>query len=102
MTPKMMMRGDRVEARYRGKSKWYKGKVTRVNSDDTYDIEYDDGDTERRVRKSLVRKIGGDSNARQKNQSMMIQKKKMILREVTALKPDTVANQSGTRAKLLV
>ena len=43
-------RGDRVEARYRGKSKWYKGKITRVNSDDTYDIEYDDGDTERRVK----------------------------------------------------
>ena len=31
----------------------------RVNSDGTYDIEYDDGDVERRVRKSLVRKLGG-------------------------------------------
>ena len=29
----------------------------RVNVDGTYDIEYDDGDVERRVRKSLVRKL---------------------------------------------
>ena len=36
---------------YRGKSKWYKGKIMRVNVDGTYDIEYDDGDVERRVRK---------------------------------------------------
>ena len=52
-----LSRGDRVEARYRGKSKWYKGKIMRVNVDGTYDIEYDDGDVERRVRKSLVRKL---------------------------------------------
>ena len=41
--------------------------MTRVNSDDTYDIEYDDGDTERRVRKSLVRKLGGDSKRKSKS-----------------------------------
>eukprot|EP00903_Cladosiphon_okamuranus_P008645 g8289.t1 len=42
-----MAQGDRVEARYRGKgTKFYKGKISRVNSDDTFDIAYDDGDKE--------------------------------------------------------
>ena len=70
----------------------------RVNPDDTYDIEYDDGDTERRVRKSLVRKIGGDSKRTSKSKYDDTEEED-DLREVTALKPDTVANQSGTRAK---
>ena len=35
----------------------YKGKVARVNTDGTYDITYDDGDSERRVRKSFVRAL---------------------------------------------
>ena len=52
-----LSRGDRVEAEVSEESKWYKGKIMRVNSDGTYDIEYDDGDVERRVRKSLVRKL---------------------------------------------
>ncbi|CAM9249705.1 unnamed protein product, partial [Sphacelaria rigidula] len=42
-----LARGDRVEARYRGKgTKFYKGKISRVNSDGTFDINYDDGDKE--------------------------------------------------------
>jgi len=37
--------GDRIEALYKGKgTRYYKGKVTRVNRDGTYDLEYDDGD----------------------------------------------------------
>ncbi|CAN0526211.1 unnamed protein product, partial [Ectocarpus sp. 8 AP-2014] len=40
-----MARGDRVEARYRGKgTRFYKGKISRVNSDQTFDIAYDDGE----------------------------------------------------------
>merc|ERR1711939_1283937 len=33
--------GDKVEANYKGKGKWYRGKVDRANSDGTYDIKYD-------------------------------------------------------------
>ncbi|GBG28986.1 Cytidine deaminase [Hondaea fermentalgiana] len=53
--------GDRVEARYKGGSKWYKGKISRVNADGSYNIDYDDGDKERRVAASKVRKVGGGS-----------------------------------------
>ena len=53
-------RGDKVEARYGGRSKWYKGKISMVHSDGTYDVLYEDGDKERKVKKSLIRKLGGD------------------------------------------
>ena len=33
--------GAKVEANYRGKGKWYPGKVSRDRGDGTYDISYD-------------------------------------------------------------
>merc|ERR1712100_602174 len=57
-------RGDKVEARYGGKTKWYKGKISMVRSDGTYDVLYEDGDKERNVKKSLIRKIGGRSSGK--------------------------------------
>lgn len=38
--------GDRVQARFNGKIKYFPGKIKSVNRDGTYKIEYDDGDTE--------------------------------------------------------
>ena len=39
--------GDKVEALYKGKgTKWFSGVVKRVNRDGTYEIRYDDGDSE--------------------------------------------------------
>ena len=49
LTPaKLFVVGDKVECNYRGKGKWYTGKVLKVNTDDgiLYDILYDDGDQE--------------------------------------------------------
>ena len=48
--------GDKVEARFGGRDKWYAGKITNARSDGTFDILYEDGDTERRVKKRLIRK----------------------------------------------
>ena len=53
--------GDRVEARYgaqthgRGLTKWYLGSVIAAHSDCTYDILYDDGDSELQVPARFVR-----------------------------------------------
>ena len=46
--PGTIFHGDRIEARFRGKAKWYRGKVVRVNDDETFDVEYDDGDVEQK------------------------------------------------------
>ncbi len=48
--------GDRIEARYRGLSaRHYPGKITKVNEDGTYDILYDDGDSERNAKAEHIR-----------------------------------------------
>ncbi|CAN0537595.1 unnamed protein product, partial [Ectocarpus sp. 12 AP-2014] len=36
--------GQKVEGRFRGKGRWYKGRIVGVNAGGTYDVRYDDGD----------------------------------------------------------
>ncbi|CAN0304851.1 unnamed protein product, partial [Scytosiphon promiscuus] len=49
---------DRVEARYRGRgTKFYKGKVARVHSDGTLDVDYDDGEKEIGIAEEHVRSL---------------------------------------------
>ena len=56
-----LSRGDRVQARFRGRAKWYNGKVLRVSRDGQHaDIEYDDGDTEDQVPRHFIRVVDDD------------------------------------------
>ncbi|CAN0116800.1 unnamed protein product, partial [Hapterophycus canaliculatus] len=56
-------RGDRVEARYRGKgTKFYKGKISRINSDGTLDVAYDDGEKETGIAEEHVRSLAPSAN----------------------------------------
>jgi hypothetical protein len=55
--------GSKVEAKYNGGSRYYKGKITRKRLDGTFDILYDDGEKEMGVDKSLIRSLGGDGKA---------------------------------------
>lgn len=56
-------RGDCCEARWKGGTKWYAGKISRVNSDGTYDVLFDDGITERGIRKAMVRAVEGNEDS---------------------------------------
>ncbi|RHY25005.1 hypothetical protein DYB32_008559, partial [Aphanomyces invadans] len=47
--------GQKVEARYKQRQKYYKGKIARARSNGTYDIEYDDGEKEIGVAKDMIR-----------------------------------------------
>jgi len=55
-------RGDKVEARYRGGAKFYPGVIKRDNRDDTYDIDYDDGEKEQGVKKRLIKQLKSASS----------------------------------------
>ena len=48
--------GAAVEARYRGKKKFYAGKVAAVK-DGKYTIDYDDGETEKGVAEEMIRAL---------------------------------------------
>src|SRR5210317_2078607 len=37
--------GDEIETNYRGRGRWFPGKIYRINQDGTYHIKYDDGDS---------------------------------------------------------
>merc|ERR1711991_719310 len=54
-TGKKYCRGDRVEAKVKGWTKYYGGEVTRVNDDGTYDIKFDDGERKRGVKTSEIK-----------------------------------------------
>ena len=49
--------GDAVEVRYRGREKYYPGKIRRDCGEGKYDIAYDDGDREKNVEARLIRKL---------------------------------------------
>ena len=57
--------GTKVEARYRGRSKYYSGMIAHVRLNGTYDVHYDDGEKELGVKRDLI-KGGerGDSRSR--------------------------------------
>ncbi len=66
-SPAKFREGDKVEARLSGQSKWTKAKVRRVR-DDTYDLDFDDGEREKRVKPKYIRKRGG-SRSRSRSRS---------------------------------
>jgi hypothetical protein len=51
--------GAKVEGNYRGKGKWCDARIKRVVSDKTYDLDYDDGETEKNVLEENIRMKGG-------------------------------------------
>ena len=50
-------KGDRVEAKLKGWTKYYKGKITRENRDGTYDILFDDGERKSKVDAKLIKSL---------------------------------------------
>ncbi len=48
--------GDTIEARYKGRSRFYPGVIARVHNNGACDIDYDDGEKERMVKEDLIRK----------------------------------------------
>ncbi|KAG7397797.1 hypothetical protein PHYBOEH_000178 [Phytophthora boehmeriae] len=56
--------GDKIKARYKNGTKLFGGEISRVRSDGTYDIKYDDGDVETRVAEASI-----EESSRRKNES---------------------------------
>jgi hypothetical protein len=53
---KRLKKGSRIEALFQGEGdEWYPGVLLKVNADGTYDVEYEDGDTELGVEAADIR-----------------------------------------------
>ena len=60
--------GDRIEAKVSGWTKYYAGEITRVHSDNTYDIKFDDGERKSKVIERQIR-LETSSSARSNSSS---------------------------------
>ncbi|CAM9385942.1 unnamed protein product, partial [Sphacelaria rigidula] len=60
--------GARVEAKYKGRARYYPGKIARVHRDGSFDIDYDDGEKERMVDRSLIRVLQATEGERRRSQ----------------------------------
>ena len=58
---KVFEKGSKIEAMYKGKKNWYSGTVSRSNDNGSYDVTYDDGDSEKGVKVENIRAGAGDS-----------------------------------------
>jgi hypothetical protein len=47
-----------VEARHGGGVEWYAGKIVRIRTNGSYDIKYEDGDKEQKVKRDFIRLPG--------------------------------------------
>ena len=47
--------GSIVEADYRGRGKYYAGKISRVRLNGTFDVDYEDGEKESGVPRTAIR-----------------------------------------------
>jgi hypothetical protein len=59
--------GTKVEGNYRGRGKWFPGRIKRDRGNDCYDIDYEDGESESNVEKSLIRKMKEEKQKDKKN-----------------------------------
>ena len=67
-------KGDRVEAKLKGWTKYYKGKITKENRDGTYDILFDDGERKSKVDAKLIKSLEKKTKKRNLSRSVKGQK----------------------------
>jgi hypothetical protein len=91
--------GQRVRARWEQKTTYYTGVIKEVHEDDTYDILYDDGDTENDVE---VRFIKVDLRAARKEMKILekLQKKQETDASLSHVDPLAVASPKVSLLRL--
>ena len=78
-------KGDRVEAKLKGWTKYYKGKITRENRDGTYDILFDDGERKSKVDAKLIKSLETKRKRRRKRQSVAMGQTVMMMMMMTLM-----------------
>ena len=93
-------KGDRVEAKLKGWTKYYKGKITRENRDGTYDILFDDGERKSKVDAKLIRSLKRKRKRPRKRQSVAMGQMMMMMMIMTLMMIKTIRQyQKGDRVE---
>jgi hypothetical protein len=93
--------GATVEARYKGRARYFPGTIAHVNSDGTYDINYDDGTPELGVSPELVKAVGTTTAAAAVNSSSsatdsVSEQQQQQQAVASGSQPDTTAAHAAT------
>ena len=56
--------GSKIECNFRGRGKYYPGKISRVRLNGTYDIAYDDGEVEMGVTADMIKVVSKGMSGR--------------------------------------
>jgi hypothetical protein len=70
--------GTKVEANFQGKGDYYLGTIARDQGNNTFDIDYDDGEKEKGVSKERIRNI--PTSAGELNKQALLQSKSKPMR----------------------
>jgi len=76
--------GDKVEALYRGKTRWYPGVISKVRAEG-FDVDYDDGEKEYNVKEELIRPLGATTQEEPPQQEAVVLAKFVVGDKVEAL-----------------
>jgi hypothetical protein len=62
-----LMEGTRIKGRFGGGRRYFPGKITRTNSDGTFDILYDGNNVETGVGRAFIKLLSGDGHSGGRN-----------------------------------
>ena len=66
-----MSEGVKVEVNYKGKGRWYPGRILRVRENGTYDVEFEDGDREMNIEEYNIRLLGEETRRSYNNRRIV-------------------------------
>lgn len=89
--------GDRVEAKYKGRgTKYYRGIIKAIRPDGSFDVDYDDGDRDRRLSGDFIKRLTTSSSTNESPKPNSASTKQKMLKNVDAVQ-SSIASSIGSR-----
>ena len=94
--------GDTIQAKLKGWTKYYKGEVTRVNNNETYDIKFENGERKRGVEQRQIKEKESEAKQNDKNSDKNILNMfyNIMINKVNTQKGGMYVNKTYLKVKL--
>jgi len=90
--------GDKVMCRYQGFKKFFRATITKVNGDLTYDVRYEDGDTESNVKESHITIRADDGYGDNNDDNNKVEKDEKIKKKEEKKKIESKISSSSSES----